>query len=51
MSKYYRRDRHPGAAQRQEHTTPVCCRPAKFKLSEEQARRLNLPVQSDNWGV
>lgn len=48
MSKYYR-DRHPMAAQRQEHTPPVCCKPALWKMSEEQAKRLGLKTQSENW--
>ena len=46
MSQYYRT--HPHQAQQKTYTTPVC-KAAKWKLSEEQARRLHLPIHSENW--
>ena len=49
--RYIRKeDRTPYAAQqRLSRTAKTCTLPAQWKMSSEQAKRLRLPVQSDNW--
>lgn len=45
----HHRNKRPYQAQQRQHTAPTGIKEAMWKMSQQQARRLRLPEQSENW--